>query len=680
VFSRSILSKIFSSTLVCATAVLSVAVCLSAATAAHALAPTVYSPTDALTPEEYWTIYKVLRASGHTHEKTLYPSILLHEPLKSYVLAWKPGDPIKREADVVLYDEGKSYAAEVDITNQKVLDFHQLDKFQEAPFTSTEEHAFDDVIKHDPRVVEALKKRGITDLNLVECYTSAAGFIGRKEQDGRRIGWGGCFYSEGMTHPMDREIGGIFTVEDMAAHKVLDVRDYGIVPMPANSSIYDNDGGPAAPGTKPIVVSQPGGPSFTIKDGLVSWGNWRFRYRLDPRVGPIIQQAGIMDNGKLRSVLYEGSLSEMFVPYQDQEETWNSHVFLDAGEYFMDTGLGMIKPLYPGIDCPDYATFVSGTFYKESGQPFQRAQLACIFERTAGDASWRHMDDDGTIYGRPGRELVFRTVAVVGNYDYVLDYRFEQEGAIKIAVGATGVLEVKPVKEQKFTDEHVGDFTGKDANGPLEFGHLVAPGIDGVDHDHFFSFRLDLDVDGTKNSFMDDKLVQYQLNPTTGRKTIWAMQPTMPSTESGAIRDIDPKHPEMWRFANTAVKNSLGYPSSFEIMAGETGISLLSPDDWPQIRGNYSSHILWVTPYEPDERYSAGVYVPGSKGTDGLAVWTKKDRNIMDTDIVAWYTMGFHHVPRPEDWPQMPTMWHDFTIRPFDFFDKSPLMDLPMQP
>jgi primary-amine oxidase len=136
----------------------------------------------------------------------------------------------------------------------------------------------------------------------------------------------------------------------------------------------------------------------------------------------------------------------------------------------------------------------------------------------------------------------------------------------------------------------------------------------------------------------------------------------------------------MWRFANTAVKNSLGYPSSFEIMAGETGISLLSPDDWPQIRGNYSSHILWVTPYEPDERYSAGVYVPGSKGTDGLAVWTKKDRNIMDTDIVAWYTMGFHHVPRPEDWPQMPTMWHDFTIRPFDFFDKSPLMDLPMQP
>ena len=647
---------------------------------ASALTPTVYSPMDGLTPDEYWTIYRVLRDSGHTHEKTLFPSILLHEPDKAYVLAWKPGDPIDRKADVVLYEDGHSYAALVDIAAKKVLEFTQL-KGEEAPFTSTEEHQFDDIIKHDPRVVAALKKRGITDLNLVNCYTSAAGYIGMKEQDGRRIGWGGCMYTEGMTHPMDREIGGIFTVEDMAAKKVLRVTDYGDVIMPINSSIYDNDGGPALPGTKPIVTSQPGGPSFTIKDGEVSWQKWHFRFRLDPRTGPIIQQASLDDEGKRRSVLYEGSLSEMFVPYQDTEETWNSHVFLDAGEYFMDTGLGMIKPLFPGIDCPEYATFVSGTFYKESGHPFQRAQLACIFERSAGDASWRHMDEDGTIYGRPGRELVFRTVAVVGNYDYILDWRFEQEGSIKIAVGATGVLEVKPVKEQKFTDEKAGDFTGKDEKGnPLEFGHLVAPGLDGVDHDHFFSFRLDLDVDGTKNSFMQDKLVQYKLSPTTGRKTIWAMQPSMLETEEQAKLNTSIEHPQMWRFANTSVKNSLGYPTSFEIMPGETGISLLAADDFPQMRGGYSAHNLWITPYEPSERYAAGLYVPGSRGTDGLPTWTKKNRNIMDTDIVAWYTMGFHHVPRPEDWPQMPTMWHDVTLRPFDFYNKSPLMDLPMKP
>ena len=67
----------------------------------------------------------------------------------------------------------------------------------------------------------------------------------------------------------------------------------------------------------------------------------------------------------------------------DPEETWNSHVFLDSGEYFMNTGLGIPKPLQKGTDCPDYATYFSATFYHDNGTPiFVRPQLACLFERT----------------------------------------------------------------------------------------------------------------------------------------------------------------------------------------------------------------------------------------------------------------------------------------------------------
>jgi primary-amine oxidase len=348
-------------------------------------------------------------------------------------------------------------------------------------------------------------------------------------------------------------------------------------------------------------------------------------------------------------------------------------VFLDSGEYFMNTGLGIPKPLQKGTDCPDYATYFSGTFFHENGTPFVRPQLACLFERTLGDPAWRHAEQDG-IAGRPGRELVFRSIAVVGNYDYILDWRFEQEGAITIAVGATGELEVKPVKDKM-------DVMGKDPEGnPVEFGHLVAPNTDGVDHDHFFSFRLDIDVDGPKNNFEVDKLVQYKLPASSARKTIWAMAPQTMDNESTAMQNISMQHPAMWRFVNPAEHNELGYPTSFEIMPGLTGVSLLSLEDWPQKRAGFSDHQLWVTPYDAKERYAAGVYVSGSKGTDGLPVWVKQKRSIENTDIVAWYTMAFHHVPRPEDWPQMPTMWHDFSIRPFDFYSKSPLMDLPMQP
>jgi primary-amine oxidase len=649
-----------------------------------ALPPSVHHPLDALTPEEYWKAYNVLNDAGKLQEKTIFASILLREPPKSEVLAWKPGQPIVRKVDIVLLTEGKSFAAVVDVSTGKLDSYTALKKDQ-APITETEMHSYDDVLKKDERVIAALKKRGILDLRLVSCYVTPAGHVALPEQtEGRRIGWGGCTYSANAKFAWDREIPGIFFIVDMNEKKITRFTDYGYVPIPPTTSIYDADGGTALPGTKPIQISQPAGPSFTIQDGEVSWQNWRFRFRLDPRVGPIVNLVRYQDGDKSRSVLYEGGLSEMYVPYQDPEETWNSHVFLDAGEYFVNTGSGgIIKPLLAGVDCPAYATYFSGTFFHENGTPYVRPQLACMFERTSGDPAWRHWDEDTyAVSGRPTRELVFRTVATVGNYDYLFDWRFEQDASIVVGVGATGILEVKAVKDQRADAPLSAGLAAKGPDGQeVQFGQLVAPGIDAVDHDHFFSYRLDLDVDGTQNSLMVDKLVPYKLpDSALGRHWIWAMKPEMLKTEGQAKLNVSIEHPAMWRFANENVKNALGQPTSFEIMPGETGISLLPSTEWPQKRAGFSEHNLWVTPYDPNERYVSGVYVMGSKGEDALTEWVKKDRSIMNTDIVAWYTVGFHHVPRPEDWPQMPIMWHTFSLRPFQFLPKNPTMDLPMTP
>jgi primary-amine oxidase len=650
----------------------------------YALPPSVHHPLDALTPEEYWVIYNVLQSSGKLAEKTVFSSILLQEPPKSAVLAWKPGMPTPRKADAVLLTEGKSYSAVVDIATNKLESFTELTKDQ-APISETEMHGYDDILKKDPRIVEALKKRGITDLRLVTCYVTPAGHVDLPEQtEGRRIGWGGCTYSANAKYGWDREIPGIFFVVDMNKKEIARFSDYGAVPMPTTTSIYDAEGGPAWPGTTPLITSQPNGPSFTIKDGEVSWQNWRFRFRLDPRVGPVVSLVNYQDGAKERSVLYEGGLAEMYVPYQDPEETWNSHVFLDAGEYFTNTGSGgIIKPLQAGVDCPTYATYFSGTFFHDNGTPYIRPQLACLFERVTGDPVWRHWDEDTyAVSGRPTRELVLRTVATVGNYDYLFDWRFEQDASITVGVGATGILEVKAVSDQRADTPQSSGLVGKDPDGnKVEFGQLVAPGTDGVDHDHYFSYRLDLDVDGVNNSLMVDKMVPYELPKTAlGRHWIWAMKPEMIKSEGDAKLNVSIEHPAMWMFTNENVKNALGQNTSFEIMPGETGISLLPSTEWPQKRAGFSEHNLWVTPYDPSERYASGVYVMGSKGEDSLPEWVKKNRNIMNTDIVAWYTVGFHHVPRPEDWPQMPIMWHTFSLRPFQFLTKNPTMDLPMVP
>src|SRR6267154_4612469 len=102
---------------------------------AVALPPTVHHPLDALTPTEYWVVYKAIRDGGHTEEKTLFTSVLLHEPDKQYVLGWKPGEPIERKADVVLYYKGHSYGALVNISTAKVESFEEL-KGMQAPYTT----------------------------------------------------------------------------------------------------------------------------------------------------------------------------------------------------------------------------------------------------------------------------------------------------------------------------------------------------------------------------------------------------------------------------------------------------------------------------------------------------------------------------------------------------------------
>ena len=161
------------------------------------------------------------------------------------------------------------------------------------------------------------------------------------------------------------------------------------------------------------------------------------------------------------------------------------------------------------------------------------------------------------------------------------------------------------------------------------------------------------------------------------RKSIWVNQPVVAAREKDAILDIRLDQPSMWMFMNPSIRSSLNYPVAYEVMPGATAKSILSGDDPVQRIGAFSEHQFWVTRYNEAERYAAGTYPTSSDANDGLAVWTKANRTIENTDIVGWYTLGFHHITRAEDWPVMPTMWHEFVIRPFHFFNKNPVLDLP---
>jgi primary-amine oxidase len=639
----------------------------------------VQHPLEALKTQEYWIVYDVLRDSGKIQEGTVTHSVLLHEPAKDKVLAWKSGDPLFREAEVILLHKGVTIEALVDVTGHKLESWKERKDVQ-APAIMNEFHELDDVMKKDSRVIEALKKRGIIDLAPITCFADPFGYFALPELDGHRIMMGGCADAHGVYFSWSRGIEGLQIKVDATEKKVLQVVDQGITPVSQAPVNYMDL--PAAPraGTTPIVVSQPLGPSFQLKGNEVSWQNWRFRFRLDQRLGAIINLAGIQDGDRFRSVLYEGSLSELYVPYMDSAIGWANRVFIDAGEFYA-TG-DVLKPLRPEIDCPSNAVYLNSLSAEEHGFPVNRSDVACLFESYSGDPAWRHFEDH-QMSGSGARVLVLRTAAVIGNYDYVLDWRFERDGNLRVAVGATGIIETKAVKAKNASEAGGSAAAGGGAHtmagAPDEFGHFVAENTVGVNHDHFFSYRLDVDVDGVNNSFMAMRLVKRQLtNPL--RKSIWVAETSIAKTEKDAMMDIHLDKPAMWHFINPNVKGPLGYPTSYELMPGTTAASLLDPDDGPQKVGAFSTHQLWITPYKQEERYASGVYPTESKGDDGLASWTRANRPIENTDIVAWYTLGFHHVTRAEDWPVMPVMWHDFVLRPFDFFPQSPVITLPPAP
>ena len=626
-------------------------------------------PLESLKSQEYWAVHDVLRDAGKIDADTIFASVLLHEPPKDQVLAWKSGDPIFRHAEVILLRNGLTIEALVDIPGRKLESWKERKDVQ-APQIVSEFRDLGELIKKDPRVIEALKKRGIADLAPVGCYPLPFGYFALPELAGHRILMGGCADSHGVYLSWGRGIEGLQIEVDATEKKVLKVIDEGQAPVPQTPINFQELPATSRPGNTPIAISQPLGPSFHLNGNEVSWQNWRFRFRLDPRIGAVVNLAGILDGDRFRSVLYEASLSELYVPYMDPASGWATRVFIDAGEFYP---FAIFTALRPELDCPSNAVYFDGLTPDEHGFPVLHSKMACLFESYSGDPAWRHYEEQET-FGSAARVLVLRTAAVIGNYDYVLDWRFERDGNLRVAVGATGIIETKPVKAKTASGGH--GMPG----APDEFGHFVAENTVGVNHDHFFSFRLDVDVDGVNNSFMADKLVKRELkNPA--RKSIWVAEPFIAKTEKDAMMDIHLEKPAMWHFINPNVHGPLGYPTGYELMPGATAASLLDPDDGPQKVGAFSSHQLWVTPYKVAERFASGVYPTASKGDDdGLAIWTRANRPIENTDIVAWYTLGFHHVPRAEDWPVMPVMWHDFVLRPFDFFPQNPVLTLPPTP
>ncbi|KAF5176159.1 Primary amine oxidase [Thalictrum thalictroides] len=519
--------------------------------------------------------------------------------------------------------------------------------------------------------------RGINLADLA-CLPISTGWFGKKEEN-RRLIKVQCYSLQGTANFYMRPIEGLTVLLDLDTKKVVHISDMGRdIPIPKSENTdyrYSklNNKYSKVRLMKPISIEQPKGPSFEIEDGhLVKWVNWEFHLKPDPRAGVIISRAMVRDpdTGELRNVMYKGMTSELFVPYMDPTDAWYFKTYMDAGEY----GFGLqAMPLDPLNDCPRNAYYMDGVFPAADGVPYVRSNMICVFESYAGDIGWRHAESPITGMGirevRPKVTLVVRMAASVANYDYIVDWEFQTDGLIRIKVGLSGILMVKGtpyVNMNQVPEEE------------KLYGTLLSENVIGVIHDHYVTFYLDMDVDGPNNSFVKVNLVREETSPgESPRRSYLKANRHVAKTEKDAQIKFKLYDPSELHVINPSKLTRVGNPVGYKVVPAGTAASMLDPKDPPQMRGAFTNNQVWVTPYNRSEQWAGGLFVYQSHGEDTLAVWSEKNRPIENKDIVLWYTLGFHHVPCQEDFPIMPTVSSSFDLKPVNFYESNPILNMP---
>ena len=639
------------------------------------------SPWDSLTSGEIAAAAEAVRAR-HGQE-VRFNRISLRQPEKAVALSWQADQQAVRGAEIVFRTDGAFKIANYDFSTADLEASHPLKDGQ--PMLSSDGELLPTVMQlnESETILAALAKRGVeAGDGLCLPRTTGRFFSDLVDAANDRMVRLDCFNIKGQgrlgilpsTNAFARPIEGLSVLYDIGKQQIIEVTDsYEGKDFPPHDIVAEefHDGAmETRPTLKPVITTRPEGQNFTIRGGHIDWQNWSFYLRFDPRQGTILNRVGHQSAAGFRSVAYEIAMSEMFVPYHDPDTHWFYRAYFDMGEY----GLGALSTELKGSDCPSHARYQNVTLHDYLGEPMQAENRICIFEHDPGHPMWRHHEPlyDGVPgmdnhQSRSATELVVRMVATIGNYDYFQDYVFQQDGRLRIRLVSTGIDATKGVFSRSLDDATAAAETAT--------GTLIAPYRLGVNHDHFFNYRIDMDIDGTANNFDRLKLQAIAQPEGAPRQGIWGVVPQAVETEAQAQTRMNSSKPAVLLFSSGEAKNQMGYPTGYQIMMPNVK-PLVSLEDPIYQRAAFVRNNLWVTRFKRDEIFSSGLGVNQSAPKIGLPDYIADNQNIRNKDIVAWATMGFHHVPMAEDWPVMPAKVDQIILKPRNYFDRNPSIDL----
>ena len=622
-------------------------------------------PLDPLTGDEFRQAAGILRRDRGVGPRWRFASIELHEPSKDVLRVLQPAAPLAREALVVCWDRdtGQAYRAVVSLTGDSVLRWTPLPG-QQPNITVDEWHECDEMLRADPALTAALARRGITGLSrmLTDLWAYPGAMIPPRYR-GLRLGWADVWYrGSEQGNPYAHHLSGLHPIVDLNRMTLLEIEDDF---DPATSPGLPDVMGEYLPKlipeplrhVAPLEISQPAGVSFNLKGHELSWQNWQMRLGFNYREGLVLHTVGFRDGGRLRPVAHRLSFAEMVVPYRDATPDHYRRTAFDIGEW----GLGfMTTSLERGCDCLGEITYLDAVVHDSAGEPRLIRHAICIHEEDSG-VLWKHVDHQFGAEVRRARRLVVSFHVTVANYEYLVYWRFYQDGNIECEVRATGIMVTSnfPAGQQP------------------PYGTLVDQRTYAPFHQHFIVARLDLDVDGPGNTVYAVDSEPLRASEDDPYQLGLVLRQTPLRTESEGRQDYNWHTQRSWKVVNDTARNALGTPVGYELVPGGCFPAMLDADSPVMERARAIGHTLWVTPYHPDERWPCGEFPTFATTDTGLGAWTAQNRSIEDTDVVLWYVFGIHHLTRPEDWPIMPVDTVSFWLKPSGFFDRNPALDVP---
>ncbi|WKN33541.1 hypothetical protein PZB74_09380 [Porifericola rhodea] len=625
-------------------------------------------PLDPLDSNEIKLVKQILLKEGKVtnDSSSLFSIINLKEPPKEEVLAYEAGEAFRREAYAYLYDYQSNVMgkAVLDLKSSKLLSFEEVkDKQPVGSFKA--DSITSSIVEGNKEWEAALRKRGVDPDSVKASYGNFAADLGLAPLGNR----------EKIVSPVYKNkkyrrvpIGGIYAYVDITDKKVLKVVDTGRGwSEPVEVNYFDGDSikiDLQAP--KPVMITQPEGTNYRIEGNQVISPFWKFRFGIHSREGLVIYEVQYFDHAQdqWRYVMYRGGLAEMIVNYGSPDLLNASNNYFDVGEFrlFQDVA----RPLTVGADAPENATYLPVTLHNDYGSPIQSDSAIAVFEEYGG-VLWRHQH-----YSRRATDLAIKYYITAGNYDYGFKWIFKEDGNIKVVTELNGIAHIRSV-------ERVDDTPGSadESSQGSYFGTIVEPHVEANNHQHWFVYRFDIDVDGQENMVgeMNSITVEDKDENPYGNALVGKMD--MFKSELQAQRDAKASTNRMWMIMNKNVKNKYGHSSSYMLHPSAGITPLAAKNSSLYNRAPVLYHHFWATPYHPDEMYPAGDYPASNQKAQGLVEWTKKDRNLMNTDVVAWYVAGVTHIVRPEEWPIMNQHTVAVSLMPFGFMSSNPVLGMP---